>query len=100
MGIHYIHFCGGIRKIFIWILLSGVMYNCRHLLECPPRQVFMYCTHCTFFFFFFFFVGLGAQLDVPPTGDQEVVGLIPHGVGNILSWRFDHEIFSAVIPLH
>ena len=38
-----------------------------------------------------------AQLDVRPTGDQEVVGLTPADVGNILSWRFDHEIFSTVI---
>ena len=37
-----------------------------------------------------------AQLDVHPTGDQEVVGLTPW-IGNILSWRFDHEIFSIVI---
>ena len=36
-----------------------------------------------------------AQLDVPPTGDQEVAG--PHLVSNTLSWRFDHEIFSTVI---
>ena len=38
-----------------------------------------------------------AQLDKRPTGDQEVVGSTPAGVGNILSWRFDHEIFSVVI---
>ena len=31
-----------------------------------------------------------AQLDARPTGDQEAVG-------NILPWRFDHEIFSTVI---
>ena len=36
-----------------------------------------------------------AQLDVRLTGDQEVVGLTR--AGNILSWRFDHEIFSTVI---
>ena len=38
-----------------------------------------------------------AQLDVRPTGDQEVAGLTPAKVGNILSLRFDHEIFSMVI---
>ena len=37
-----------------------------------------------------------AQLDACPTGDQEV-RVPPHWVGNILSWRFDHEIFSTVI---
>ena len=37
------------------------------------------------------------QLDARPTGDQEVVGLTPRRDGNILSWRFDHEIFSTVI---
>ena len=28
-----------------------------------------------------------AQLDAPPTGDQEVMGSTPAEVGNILSWR-------------
>ena len=37
-----------------------------------------------------------AQLDARPTGGQEVAGSTPP-VGNILSWRFDHEIFSTVI---
>ena len=32
-----------------------------------------------------------------PTGDQEVAGSTPAEVGNILSWRFDQEIFSTVI---
>ena len=32
-----------------------------------------------------------------PTGDQEVAGSTPAKVGNILSWWFDHEIFSTVI---
>ena len=32
-----------------------------------------------------------------PTGDQEVAGSTPAEVVNILSWRFDHEIFSTVI---
>ena len=35
-----------------------------------------------------------AQFDVRPTGDQEVAGSTP---GNILSWRFEHEIFSSVM---
>ena len=39
---------------------------------------------------------LMAQLDMHPTDDQEVVGLIPTGLAS-LSWRFDHEIFSTVI---
>ena len=39
-----------------------------------------------------------AQLDARPTGDQEVAGSTPRWVGNILLWRFDHEIFSMVIP--
>ena len=34
-----------------------------------------------------------AQLDARPTGDQEVAGSTP----TILSWRFDHKIFSTVI---
>ena len=38
-----------------------------------------------------------AQLDARPTGDQEVAGSTPAEVGNFLSWRFDHEIFSMVI---
>ena len=38
-----------------------------------------------------------AQLDAPPTGDQEVAGSTPAEVGNILSWRLICEIFSAVI---
>ena len=37
-----------------------------------------------------------AQLDAHPTGDQAVVDSTPW-VSNILSWRFDHEIFSVVI---
>ena len=37
-----------------------------------------------------------AQLDARPTGDQKGVGSTPP-VGNILSWRFDYEIFSTVI---
>ena len=31
------------------------------------------------------------------TGDQEVAGSTPAEFGNILSWRFDHKIFSTVI---
>ena len=38
-----------------------------------------------------------AQIDARPTGDQEVAGSTPAEVGNILSWRFDYEIFSTVI---
>ena len=38
-----------------------------------------------------------AQLDAHLTCDQEVAGSTPRQVGNILSWRFDHEIFSQVI---
>ena len=30
--------------------------------------------------------------DARPTGDQEAAGSTPAEVGNILSWRFDHEI--------
>ena len=37
-----------------------------------------------------------AQLAMHPTGDHEVAGLT-HRVSNILSWRYDHEIFSTVI---
>ena len=40
---------------------------------------------------------LVAQLDVHPAGDQEVTGSIPAGSSNILSWRFDHEVFSTDI---
>ena len=36
-----------------------------------------------------------AQLDARTTGDQQVAGFNPCRVGNILSWRFDHEIFST-----
>ena len=36
-----------------------------------------------------------AQLDARPPDDQEVAGSTP--VVNILSWRFDHVIFSTVI---
>ena len=38
-----------------------------------------------------------AQFDARPTGVQEVPGSTPAEVDNILSWRFDHEIFSTVI---
>ena len=38
-----------------------------------------------------------AQLDARPIDDQEVAGSTPAKVGNILLWRFDHEIFSTVI---
>ena len=39
-----------------------------------------------------------AHLDGHMTGDQEVVdGFDPRRVSNILSWRFDYEIFSTVI---
>ena len=34
-----------------------------------------------------------AQLDARPTGDQEVAGLIPAKVGNILSWRVIMKYF-------
>ena len=37
-----------------------------------------------------------AQLDAHLTDDQEVVGSPPL-IGNILSWRFDDEIFYTVI---
>ena len=36
------------------------------------------------------------QLDVCPTGDQEVAGSTPAGSATLL-WRFDHEVFSVVI---
>ena len=39
-----------------------------------------------------------AQLDARPTSDQKVADSTPPTrVGNILSWRFDYEIFSTVI---
>ena len=38
-----------------------------------------------------------AQMDARLTGDQKVAGSTPTEVGNILSWRFDHEIFFMVI---
>ena len=38
-----------------------------------------------------------AQLNARLTGDQEVAGSTPTEVSNILSWRFDFEIFSTVI---
>ena len=34
-----------------------------------------------------------AQLDVRPTGDQEVAGSTPAEVGNILSWRLIMKYF-------
>ena len=34
-----------------------------------------------------------AQLDARPTGDQEVAGLTPAEVGNILSWRLTMKYF-------
>ena len=37
------------------------------------------------------------QLDAPPTGDQDVVGLIPTRSGNTLYIDIDRKIFSAVI---
>ena len=41
---------------------------------------------------------LVAQLDVPPTGDQEVAGSIPAGRDQQHSFvEIDHEIFSMVI---
>ena len=38
-----------------------------------------------------------AQFDAHQTGDQEVAGSTPPWFGNILSWRFDHDILSMVI---
>ena len=38
-----------------------------------------------------------AQLDARPTGDQEVAGSNPAGVGNILSRRLVMKIISTVI---
>ena len=38
-----------------------------------------------------------AHLNASLTGDQEVTGSTPAEVGNILSWRFDHKIFSVII---
>ena len=43
---------------------------------------------------------LVAQLDARPTPDQEVADSTPAEVGNIPSWRFDHEILSTVILSH
>ena len=37
-----------------------------------------------------------AHLDSRPIGDQDL-RFRPRGVDNILSWRFDDEIFSTVI---
>ena len=34
-----------------------------------------------------------AQLDVHPTGNQELMGLIPDGSNNILSWRLIMKYF-------
>ena len=46
-------------------------------------------------------LALEAQLDARLTGVQEVASLTPCRVGNILSWRFDLEIFSmAILSLH
>ena len=36
---------------------------------------------------------LAPELDACPTGDQEVVGLTPATVGNILSWRLIMKYF-------
>ena len=38
-----------------------------------------------------------AQLNARPTENQEVACSTHGEVGNILSWRFDYEIFSTVI---
>ena len=43
---------------------------------------------------------LVAQSDARPTLDQEVADSSPAEVGNIPSWRFDHEILSTVIISH
>ena len=42
-----------------------------------------------------------AQLDAQPTVDQQIVGSIPAGSSNILSFvQIDHEIFSILcLPL-
>ena len=40
--------------------------------------------------------GSVAQLDARPTGDQ-VASSTPRRADNILSWRFDNEIFFKVI---
>ena len=38
-----------------------------------------------------------SKSDRGPTGDQEVASLIPAVSSDILSWKFEHEIFSSVI---
>ena len=54
------------------------------------------CLHCLPFHYVFS-PALVAQLDALPTGDQEVAGSTTAKVGNILLWRFDHEIFSTFV---
>ena len=43
-------------------------------------------------------LGVLARSDAPPPGVQTVVGsILDPAKGNILSWRFGHEILSTVI---
>ena len=42
---------------------------------------------------------LVAQLDARPTR-EEVADSTPAEIGNIPSWRFDHEILSTIILSH
>ena len=39
------------------------------------------------------------ELDGRPSGDQEVVGLIPAGSGNNLSWRLIMKYFLVIFSL-
>ena len=108
-------------KIEVKVLLEPFKgNNCRGLVGKPKiffiqvsTALFILSLHVTLYFQFKANVYTGkcthfqrkqlpalvAHLDQCLTGDQEVVGFDPHGVGNILSWRFDHEIFMTVIPV-
>ena len=62
------------------------------------RSVWIKCCSIIFTWMFTYQkLTLVAQLDARLTGDQEVAGLIPAEVANILSWRFDHKILSRGI---
>ena len=68
--------------------------NCQSLFSGKKKRYISQNVVCWFFFLPRVPASV-AQLDVHLTGDQEV-GVRPPRV-SILSWRFDHEIFSTVI---
>ena len=86
------------RKHILWILIKSASF--RHF-SWVPQYVFLLRIRTIFIWIFFiFWPALVAQLDVLPTGDQAVVGLIPAGLATFLHEDWSWNIFYGhFLPL-